>query len=265
MPSTQSTLRLVKIGTLVVLVSLLSSNSFALADTICGQGFDPEEVMISLNAQSEDGLVSGSFEVRRGQGSCATDGTWWQWQYNNPENPLPIMDGDVTVGTFGRLGATLIGDPVVNVVYGVSAGAVPTLFSISSGAITPNLVYATAGASAANTLTDNNGNGATLLGAFGGGRSFRADYNIGGPTVVYADMEESLAVGAFGSTASTDPDVNVPIGVPVGSIRATFQFTLSPFDSSGGTGVFHVEPEPSSLSLLAVGMLLGLRRRRTRA
>lgn len=263
MPRTANIAQRFKICALALVVTFLISNSYARADSICGTGFDPDEVMITLNAQSSAGL--GSFSVTRQEGFCGDNGAWWSWNYNNPDNPLPIMDGSETIGSFNRLGATLFGDPAVNVVYGVSAGPAPTLFSISSGAIIPNMVYATAGASAANTLTDNNGNGASLVGLFSGGQSFRADYNIGGPTVVYADMEESLAVGAFGSTGSTTPDVNTPIGVPVGSIRATFEFSLTAFDSSGGTGVFHVEPEPSSLSLLAVAMLLGLRRRRQTA
>jgi hypothetical protein len=139
------------------LIGISVISSAAQAAPICGAGSDPNEVMISVNAESE--THSGTYAVHRGDGYCGDNGQVWSWSYNDPSHPIPIMDGVDTVASFTRLGATMFGDPAVNVVYGVSAGPAPTIFTISSGAVIAPIVNPTAGASAANTLTDTNGNG----------------------------------------------------------------------------------------------------------
>src|SRR5215470_15055705 len=150
--------------------------SHAWAALICGPGFDPNTHMLSIQALT--GTDYGYYGVTRGDGTCSADGTTWTWQFDDSTNPINLVgSGGQTIASYSRFGATMIGDPSVSVVYGVSAGPAPTNFLISSTLPIAPLFNPAAIATANNTLTDTNGNGGSLVGSFPLGNSFRASYN----------------------------------------------------------------------------------------
>lgn len=242
---------------LVCAVGLLGGAAWSPAD-VCGPGADPNQVLLSISANN--GQNTGTFEVTQGMGQCDFEpgvGEFWFWSFFNQADPIVLSGGGQDIGYVTGLAASIMADPVVSVVYGVQAGLAPTSFNISSSASFAAMTNPTGSASASNTLTDTIGNGGTLTGGFGG-KSFRASYN---GTIVFHDSEENLSVGAFGSTQSTDPDFSGVITGSVTSATATFDFTLSARDISGGTGVFQIVPEPATLGLLGLAGLMMLRRR----
>src|SRR5215475_14439737 len=91
--------------------------SQAWAGMICGPGFDPTTHMLSITAS--DASDSAYYGVTRGEGTCSADGTSWTWQFDDPSNPVNLVGySGQTIASFSRFGATLQGDPSVNVVYG---------------------------------------------------------------------------------------------------------------------------------------------------
>lgn len=142
-------------------------------------------------------------------------------------------------------GVNYVADPVIGLAFAVQAGAAPTAFVISSGTLAFAAIPAPEGrASAAYTLTDFTGDGATLAPLFGA-KSYHAIYN-GGPT--FADLIDPFAAGAFSSTPVSESNPPgpgfLPIGVPVSSMRADIDFVLSPFDLASGTTVYVIQQRP---------------------
>jgi hypothetical protein len=136
-----------------------------------------------------------------------------------------------------------IEDPVIGLGFAVQAGAAPTAFVISSGTLSfPLIPAAEARASAAYTLTDFNGDGATLV-PFGA-KSYHAIYN--GPTV-FADLVAGFASPAFTSTPSSESLPAGPGFLPIGpafDMQANIDFILSPFDLASGTTIYVIQQRP---------------------
>jgi hypothetical protein len=182
-----------------------------------------------------------------------------------PEPQTIRNAGGTALATLDSLTLTMIEDPSVSVAFAVTAFSSDTTFSLTTATLAfPAILNPNAVASASATLTDNNGNGATLTGLQTGARQFRATYN---GSTDWAFLVNSLAAPAFGSVAGTGER---PIGggfevIPgsVGSISAQYNFTLSANDSASGTGQFTVVPEPASIGLLCLaGVALVAHRRR---
>ena len=77
----------------------------------------------------------------------------------------------------------------------------------------------------------------------------------------------SVGLRLFGSSVGTDnwsQDTGSfqPTGIDVTSISASWDFTLSAFDSATGTSTFTIVPAPASAALLGLGGLAAARRRR---
>lgn len=232
-------------------VVVLSGAATALADIS-----DPVVVF-----EATGSLGSGSFSVSLEDGQWSGDS--WSWML---VDPIDIYnDSGELIATIAEGSAFVQEDPVVSIGFAVIAGDFDTLFTISSGTVSfPTIVGATGRTSAGYTLTESNGDTATLTGMQTGGALFSAFYN---GTTTFADLLHGPFVesDAFGTQAGTD---EFPAGGAfalvgdVSDISIQWDFMLTAGDQASGTGVFVVVPSPAGLSLLALGGYGLVRRKR---
>ena len=165
-------------------------------------------------------------------------------------NVLAVINpeaGDVTSVEY-------VDDPVIGLGFAVQAGAAPTAFFISSALLSFSPIIAQGRASAGFSLTDFNGDNATLtgIGDPGGAQgAYLAQYNgfagtLSGTT--FAEVIQTLAAGSF---ASDTESAEVPngggfqaVGPPVSDMSVLVSFTLSPFDMASGTSVYVMVQRP---------------------
>lgn len=159
-------------------------------------------------------------------------------------------------GTSGNLVATLnpnhegcsvyyMEDPVIGFAFAVQAGAVATNFVFSSGELVfPVIAAPEARASAAFTVTDFNGDGATLA-PFLGAKAYHASYNV---TTAFADLIGPFGAGGFSSNSLSESNPVgpgfIPLGVGATSMRVDIDFTLSPLDMASGTSIYVIQQRP---------------------
>jgi hypothetical protein len=182
-------------------------------------------------------------------------------------NPIDIMAGSVQLATVNSLSIQSDSDPSVNLLFGVAAGATNTTFDIQSAVVSfSSLTNPQAYASAGVTLTSDSA-GAALTGLFDGGKTYQARYN---GTFVYANLVDGFTISGGQTITHGDREPasgNELISDTLSSIQSEFNFTLSAQEQASGTSRFEVNsgstvPEPATLSLLALGGLALLRRRR---
>jgi len=181
------------------------------------------------------------------------------------QTPYPIMSSTgVLLGTLSSCSISYRGDPVVSLSFGVTANSSATTFTITSAllsfaAISPAVGTASAGV----TITDVDGNGVTFTGLQPGAFAYRSQYNglVPGGTD-FASFISPLAAGPFGTNIANGSQPLTAIGVPVTSMSAQWNFTLSANDSAGGTSAFNIVPAPGAMALLGLGGLVAARRRR---
>jgi hypothetical protein len=166
--------------------------------------------------------------------------------------PIPLDQGGASLDSF-TLG--MVGDPSVTVNWTVTAGNVPLTFTINGPVVPVGLVNPVGTVSAGITLTDRNGNGATLTGGFAGGMAYQA--TAGG---VFATLDPSFTAAPHTTaieTGNTGPTTIVGL---VPNMTASFTFTLSAHDSASGTSFFEILPGavPESGGALALLLLSGL-------
>ena len=218
--------------------------------------------MVQLDFQNGSG--SGSFQV-------AVPSFTDQFQFNLPA-PVNVYNtgSGALLGTIKDLQITMDGDPGITLGFNVDATNVATHVTFSSAVLSfAPLTNSQAFASAAITVTDNDGDGATASGLLPGGTAYQAQYN-GGP--IFANLLLTpITSPADGSTTASDRVPlagNTGIGT-VSSIHSQFDFMLSANDSASGTSRFNVVagpsvPEPSTLILALTGALALLWRFRRR-
>lgn len=188
------------------------------------------------------------------------------WQLTSPVDIYSSTNPSLVLGEIDGLSVFLDSDPTVSLNFAVIAGATTTTFTISSpvvsfGALSNPQAFATA----AVTLTDNDGNGATFSGLYPGTESYQALYN--GASSLFASLVPTFSVGPNDSNISSQRfPVTGTVTIPgsVTDIQSQFNFTLTANDEASGTSRFNVVPEPSSLLLAALGglgLMWRLRRR----
>jgi hypothetical protein len=164
-----------------------------------------------------------------------------------------------------KLIVTAKGDPWVSIEFGVRAGSADTTFNISSNIenINPAFTNPAAAATASITLTDRSQStaGATITGLFDGGKIYQARYNGTSPFANLVDTFSFTRSGLNLSDVRAQSTGDSSIAGAVASIESQVNFTLSAMDSASGTTDFVVTPEPISLSLLAIGGAVLLRRK----
>jgi len=185
--------------------------------------------------------------------------------------PLPVdlvADGK-TLGRIDQLSLRYDTDPGVSLGFAVTAGNSATQFQVTSSTVpfTPLINNTLAFATAAVTVTDSDSSGASATGLFSGSKAYEARYN--GPAVVWARLVDPVTCGVDDSTTGSERRPSgtgrQAVAAPVSSIESEFYFTLSAKDQASGTSRFDISgvvPEPATLSLLALGAMALIRRRR---
>lgn len=152
-------------------------------------------------------------------------------------------------------------EPYVNLRFAVEANATDTTFDISSAVVSFSpLSNPQAYASAGVTLTSDV-DGATITGLFSG-MNYQARYN---GSTVYANLVAGFSIPGDQTVVHGErkpASGYQTISGTVSSIQSEFNFTLSALDQASGTSRFEVIPEPATLSLLGLGGLAMLRRRK---
>ena len=201
---------------------------------------------------------AGSFAVSWDDGTW--EGTTWTYELTSSVDlgAGMIEDATIVVSHSQRSGGQ-----TVSLNFNVAAGGANTVFDISSGLAGVGYATAFGRASAAVSVTDTTGNGATL--SPDGGSMYTAFYN-GAPGSSFAGLLGSnVSAGAFSTmTASGEfPGGGgyAAIGGAVADISAQWTFAVSALDLAAGTSVFTVVPAPGSVALLGLAGL-AIRRRR---
>jgi len=190
----------------------------------------------------------------------------------NPDGSFAAspMDQDLTSFVTEDISVTGNIDPVISVSFDVVNNAPVTqdfvfTFTLPILPVTPGTIT---GGSTGVTITDNNGDGATL-----------GSSTLPGSLPFYTATIDGVAYQTLALTPVVEPNTfetetastlfGSPIPSQVGpaalsTIGLEYRFTLTPGDRAAVTGNFVVEtiPEPASIALLAAGLgVVGLRRR----
>jgi hypothetical protein len=197
------------------------------------------------------------------------------------ESPVDLIDpedGDY-IGRLEEAKVVIIGDPVVSLSFLVSSGGVPTDFTITSANLSFTSIPSASGrASAAVTVTDIGGNGASLTGLNVDGQAYEAFYNDPGfvpaTGTTFSTLVSSVSTATPFASVTDGEDFPVAPGFSltneagallgaVSSISSQFHFSIGAIDLASGDSVFTIVPEPAALltMLLGVGALALLRRR----
>jgi hypothetical protein len=174
-----------------------------------------------------------------------------------------LVDKLLTMGEGGaeieKLVLKMNADPEVGIEFATRAGYSATTYSFLSDVVTFGaLVNPTASASAAISLTDRTGNGATITGLFDGGKVHQAKYN---GSSVFANLVSGYSAPSGASPTGYEQTGTEVISGSVSSIESEFRFTLSARDSASGTSTFAVIPEPATIAILAIGALSLIRKK----
>lgn len=224
-------------------------------------------IVFSIEATSSAG--TGSWKLTLGEGGTSTS-KGYSWTRNQP---IEIRDTvtDAVIATLNWADVVYIFDPQAIVQFQVTAGNADTDITITSALNAfPGITNAIGRASAGVTVTDLNGDGASLTGLGVGGAAYEAHYNgmvpAGTPfaELLTAPVFAGIADTGSANDASPGGGAYTAIAGTVTDMSARFHFRLSAFDSASGTSNFEIVPEPGAVVLLSIGIGLVARRRRRR-
>lgn len=257
------------------MVSMKQKASMAAGALLVAAGMasaDVSQTIFSIHASNSRGVDTWSFQLPDGvTNPFAADGTFdWDLRDYFPNGiTLPNTGVQLTLAEIH-----LVDDPVVFVNFSVNntAGTDSTVNVTSPLLSFASIANAIGNASASVTLTDPTGNGASLTPV--GGAGYTAFYNGGAPGT------GSTFASLFGSALSIAPTGNIfgvtetwtadspapgvfgPFGGAVADASASWMFRVSDGDLASGTSTYEIIPTPGSVSLLALGIAAGIRRRR---
>jgi hypothetical protein len=251
------------------------------AASVASAGFvsDP---MFTIEASQVGGNLRGEFEVGVAMG--VPDGDTLRWELPDPillidvnENGIYDEDTDTQLDSANLV---YVADPVVTLNFVVSSGSA-TNFTVNSALLSfPSIPNAIGRATAAVTVTDFAGNGASLTGLEPGGKAYQAFYNNTDPpptpgsgssfatlvssistTTGFASVTGSESFPLTPGFSSTDQGGST-LGT-VSNMSSRFMFRVSAGDAASGTSSFVIVPEPAGMLLVVVGIVaLAVRRRR---
>jgi hypothetical protein len=166
--------------------------------------------------------------------------------------------------------AEYVDDPVVGMNFSVQAGPSPTTFNITSALLSFTPMDGEARITAGFSVTDADGDGATLTGLgnpSGTQGAYLAQYNgfagtISGTT--FAEEIHSIQTSAAFTTAVSSIDLP-PVGfttipIVVSDMSVMISFELTPNDLAAGTSSFVIQPPPLSTEMASWGGIKGLYR-----
>lgn len=182
------------------------------------------------------------------------------WTLQEPVNLLG--QNEVKLATIRELSLQTNAEPFVNLHFSLEAGSADTTFNVRSALLEFDpLVNPLAYASAGITLTGD-ADGARITGLLADGMCYQARYN---GSSVYENLLPGFDAGSDMTLTQSQrrPTATYDnISGTVSSMQTEFNFVLSALDQASGTSRFEVIPEPTSMSLLALGALSLLRRKR---
>lgn len=238
---------------------------------------------IGMNPRWEDGQalrISASNSTEQAEILIPESSGVWigdSWFYNMSRPVLIESDTGSLLGRIDRLLMVVSSSPQVSLNFLVIAGDADTHFLIESELLAfSSIPSATGRASAGITVTDLDGDGVHLQGAFGdSSHAYQSRINPGVGQTVFSELVENVDLGAGGSITSHGVFPS-PVGVfsamtqsgqpllSADSMQSAFEFTLSANDVAGGTSVFALTvPEPCQAVLFGLSAaLVGIRRRR---
>lgn len=176
-----------------------------------------------------------------------------------------------------NLGWSLLVNPdpfiVGNLVVTNTSNATQTFFLDVSLPINVALATSTVGGSITGTVTDLNGDGATVSAVGGNDAIYRAFTDVS-PDFSTGNLAGSLLVGSSATAGSflsqtIGPDTfggpipSLPYGAVTTNIAIRLQFTLTAGDSASFTSLFVVVPAPGALAIAGLGLFAGRGRRRS--
>lgn len=240
--------------------------ALGVATSSAGAGITISDPAVVIQASSS--LGSGQVVIPLASG--VFDAVANTFRFNGSFNITSDTDQVIGQATVQSL---VFSDAGLSLIFGVTAGSADTMFSIATPDISFGPLSPLEGrASGSVTVTDTDGNGATLTGAIGQGDVYRWAFNgpaaSGGGTTFDTQVAGPIVADSFSSITLSE---NFPgggafaaFGAPVSSISGLVNFTLSAGDIASGTGVFVTRvPSPGSLGLVAAaGAALAVRRRR---
>ncbi len=231
-------------------LAILAATSFS------AQAATMSDVSFTIEATSDLGTASWTVDSREDLWSADI----YNWKLAE-DVELKSNSGDV-IATIRKNNTSLrlIADPVVSLNFVVATNAT-TMFTVTSALLGFDPIPAAiASASAGITLTDNDGDGATLTGGYvGNTKSYLAQYNgaIPGGTT-FTNLVDNISVGAFGTSTMNEAVGFTSIGGPVSSMQTQFSFTLGGGGSVAGTSVFVVNPIPEPTTIIQVFAVVGM-------
>lgn len=248
--------------------AVLAAAAFAAAAGSASAGI-PDPV-VTVNVTS--GSLSGSFQVNLADNQGFPDFFFWNFTSGGGTGPIQIFDdnggGLIAEISAGVAQAALESpfDPADKTKLLSFAFTVKnfmdadTTFSFETGDLTFNNISGLGSASTAYTLTDNDNDGASLVGTGAGGALGTATYNGG---TVFANLLQGP--GASAGIGGTDANNEDALGVPlsgINSLNLAAGFNLSANDSGSINAQWFVVPSPAAIALLGAGGLVAARRRR---
>jgi hypothetical protein len=228
----------------IVPVIVLAAASVAVADVT--------PVFFHIDATNASGTAS--FDVMTDTVSHNTGTGTYSWS----TGPIVLANGNTPIATLTSAFVTIIGDPTIGMSFSVVAGSSDTTFNVTTGTLSYGALNPSTGvASAGMTVTESDGNTASITGAGAGGNSYSAFYN---GSSIFTSLIPSVVTGVpFGSNTVSGITGPTAIGATT-DMTVGYSFTVTANDQASSTSAYTITPEPASLALVAVG-LLALRRR----
>lgn len=214
------------------------------------------------------------------------------YQYNAAQTGNAWSNGDSTFGFAGAVTSPFDGpgynlswgllvnpDPFIvgNIVVTNTSNATQTFFLEVTLPINVALATSVIGGSVTGTVTDLNGDGATVAAALSPtgapGAIYQAFTDVA-PDFSTGNLAGSLLVGASASAGSFlsqtigpdsfgSPIPSLPYGAVSQNIAIRLAFTLTAGDSASFTSLFVVVPAPGAMAVAALGLIAGRGRRRS--
>ena len=210
-----------------------------------------------VDAHTWSGVATGQWSA-----NGTIDYTRSNWNLRDP-------DSGVVVAHINEVTMHYDADPVVNLFFSVQAGLANTTFTISSALLSfPGINPAIGRATAGMTLTDSDGDGASLTASADpvmAGGMYRAATNGYAGTyngTTFATFFPGYAVVAWASSTVSDVLGFIPVPGTVNDMSSMFTFTLSANDQASGTSSFVILPTPGAAALMGLAALSVSRRRR---
>jgi hypothetical protein len=191
----------------------------------------------------------------------------WVWSSNETIEMRSPTTGDLIAvlnpeGEESRV--EYIDDPVINLIFSVQAGPAPTHFVVNSALLSFPTMTAQGRATVGFSLTDGDGDGATLTGTGdpnGAQGAYLAQYNgwallLLGTT--FAEVIQTMSADSFSSaTAFADvPPVGfLPIADPVSDMSVLIEFDLTANDLASGTSTYVIQVPPVSIDTASWGRI----------